>query len=71
MYIERERIRERVAPPSPPRVEHETFRYVEGPRPRSVVYDRPPRVSNRVVERERQRVVIGDEGRRRSSREYY
>lgn len=71
-YIERERIRERMAPP-PPKEEYETYRYVEAPRveqerrrSRSITYETNPRVSGRLVERER--VVVEDGGRRR---EYY
>lgn len=79
IYIERERIRERV---SPPRKEYDTFRYVEGPNPtreyggmgegeerverkrsRSITYQSNPRLSGRVTERER--VVVEDGGRRR------
>ena len=78
VYIERERIREKMAPPppqSPRRSEHEydTYRSVEPPRDegmerrsRSITYETNPRVSGRVVERER--VVVEDGGRRR---EYY
>lgn len=79
VYIERERIRERMAPPPPQRVEQEydTYRYVEPPvrdreesmdprRSRSITYETNPRASGRVVERER--VVVEDGGRRR---EYY
>lgn len=74
-YIERERIRERIAPP-PPKEEYETYRYVEAPRveqermerkrSRSITYETNPRLSGRLVERER--VVVEDGGRRR---EYY
>jgi len=73
VYIERERERVRVPPPAP-QPEYETFRYVEGPkeeredrrRSRSITYESNPRMSGRLVERER--VVIEDGGRRR---EYY
>ncbi len=77
-YIERERIRERMPPPSPEprREEYETYRYVEAPRveqerierrrSRSITYESNPRLSGRLVERER--VVVEDGGRRR---EYY
>jgi hypothetical protein len=75
-YIERERIRERLAP-VPPKEEYETYRYVEAPRveqerierrksSRSITYETNPRLSGRLVERER--VVVEDGGRRR---EYY
>ncbi|KAH6671116.1 hypothetical protein B0J14DRAFT_88595 [Halenospora varia] len=74
VYIERERIRERVPAPEPPsREEYETYQYVPAPaavdnrrRSRSITYETNPRVSGRVTERER--VVIEDGGRRR---EYY
>lgn len=76
MYIERERERVRMPPPPPPQPEYETFRYVKGPtgeeerderrRSRSITYESNPRMSGRLVERER--VVIEDGGRRR---EYY
>jgi len=72
-YIERERIRERGPPP---KEEYETYRYVEAPRAeqerierrrsRSITYETNPRLSGRLVERER--VVVEDNGRRR---EYY
>jgi len=70
VYIERERIRERMAPP-PQREELETYRYVEAPgkerrRSRSITYETNPRLSGRLVERER--VVVEDGDRRR---EYY
>lgn len=80
VYIERERVRERL-----PREEYDTFRYVEAPavrresgggvveerkrereRERSITYQSNPRLSGRVTERER--VVVEDGGRRR---EYY
>jgi hypothetical protein len=83
VYIERERIRERMAPPppSPRRSKQEYDMYVEAPssparyseeermvgrRSRSITYETNPRMSGRVVERER--VVVEDRGRRR---EYY
>ncbi|KAF4634389.1 hypothetical protein G7Y89_g3726 [Cudoniella acicularis] len=72
VYIERERIRERV-PQEPQRDEYDTYRYIEAPesrgerrRSRSITYETNPRVSGRLVERER--VVVEDGGRRR---EYY
>lgn len=74
-YIERERIRERLAPVLPSKEEYETYRYVEAPREqeraerrrsRSITYETNPRLSGRLVERER--VVVEDGGRRR---EYY
>lgn len=69
-YIERERIRERL----PPKEDYETYRYLEAPREeraerkrsRSITYETNPRLSGRLVERER--VVVEDGGRRR---EYY
>ena len=74
-YVERERIRDRIRPPSP-QEEYETYRYVEAPRveqekldrrrSRSITYETNPRLSGRLVERER--VVVEDGGRRR---EYY
>jgi hypothetical protein len=79
VYIERERIRERLTPSPRPvqKEELETYRYVEA-RPRgsedgrrrskSITYETNPRVSQRTVERERERVVEVDGGRRR---EYY
>lgn len=69
--IVRERIRERL----PPNEEYDTYRYVEAPREtermerrrsRSITYETNPRLSGRLVERER--VVVEDGGRRR---EYY
>ena len=73
--IIRERIRERVAP-VPTKEEYDTYRYVEAPREqsermerrrsRSITYETNPRLSGRLVERER--VVVEDGGRRR---EYY
>ncbi len=77
VYIERERERVRMNPsprPAPVKEEYETYRYVEGVGPReerrsrSITYETSPRVSGRVTERERERVVVEDEGRRR---EYY
>jgi hypothetical protein len=78
VYIERERERVRMNPspiPAPVKEEYDTYRYVEGVGPReerrrsrSIKYDSSPRVSGRVTERERERVVVEDEGRRR---EYY
>lgn len=75
VYIERERIRERMPPPQP-KEEYETYRYVEAPQPpvetidrqrsHSITYETNPRHSGRMVERER--VVVEDGGRRR---EYY
>lgn len=65
VYIERERERVRLAPERE-REEFETYRYVEGDgrrRSRSITYETNPRVSQRVVERER--VVVEDGGRRR------
>jgi len=67
-------------PPSPKREEYETYRYVEAPSPpprmsleggmdrrrsRSITYESNPRVGSRVMERERERVVVEDAGRRR------
>jgi hypothetical protein len=82
VYIERERVRERI---NPPESEYDTFRYVEAPMPprverrfdegeerverkrtRSITYQTNPRTSGRLIERER--VVVEDGGRRR---EYY
>jgi hypothetical protein len=69
VYIERERVRERVPPPAP---EYDTYRYVPGTgggddigrrRSRSITYETNPRNSGRMVERER--VVVEDNGRRR------
>lgn len=88
VYIERERIRERMDPGPEPRVSVEmvpAYRYVEGAGPpraseryieeemgrrrsRSITYETNPRLSARTVERERERVVVEDGGRRR---EYY
>ncbi|KAE8446866.1 hypothetical protein EG329_011497 [Mollisiaceae sp. DMI_Dod_QoI] len=86
VYIERERVRERL-PPGPQErqsQEYDTYRYVEAPTPvrrdegnggeerverkrsRSITYQTNPRLSGRLVERER--VVVEDGGRRR---EYY
>ena len=79
VYIEREREIVRMPPPEK-REAYETYRYVEAPkdqryleeerverrRSRSITYETNPRMSGRVVERER--VVIEDGGRRR---EYY
>jgi hypothetical protein len=69
VYIERERERVRMAPEQ----EYDTYRYVEAPkresmdvgrrRSRSITYETNPRLSGRVVERER--VVVEDGGRRR------
>jgi hypothetical protein len=74
VYIERERIRERIQPEPV-----DTYRYMEAPgkayvedggierrRSRSITYETNPRLSGRLVERER--VVVEDGGRRR---EYY
>lgn len=63
VYIERERVRERVVPEPV-----DTYRYVEAPgaerrRSRSITYETNPRLSGRLVERER--VVVEDGGRRR------
>jgi hypothetical protein len=73
VYIERERVRERIDPGPEPRRSVEmapAYRYVEGTgeprRSRSITYETNPRVSARTVERER--VVVEDGGRRR---EYY
>jgi hypothetical protein len=70
--IVRERIRERLTP-VPPKEDYDTYRYVEAPREqterkrsRSITYETNPRLSGRLVERER--VVVEDGGRRR---EYY
>jgi len=77
VYIERERERVRMKPAEP---EYDTYRYVEAPkkeqryledsierrRSRSITYETNPRLSGRLVERER--VVVEDGGRRR---EYY
>jgi hypothetical protein len=89
VYIERERVRERIDPGPEPRVSVEmvpAYRYVEGTggppraseryieeesgrrRSRSITYETNPRMSARTVERERERVVVEDGGRRR---EYY
>lgn len=80
VYIERERVRERIDP-GPERSSVEmvpAYRYVEGAGPprgieeeemrrsRSITYETNPRMSARTVERER--VVVEDGGRRR---EYY
>jgi len=73
VIVERARERVIVAPPPP---QFETYRYVPGMdgdeagrrRSRSVTYETNPRHSGRVVERERERVVIDEGGRRR---EYY
>ena len=72
--IVRERIRERLAP-VPPK-DYDTYQDVEAPREqteriersrsRSITYETNPRLSGRLVERER--VVVEDGGRRR---EYY
>jgi hypothetical protein len=73
-YIERERVRERFVPDSPRKEEYETYRYVEAPkednrhRSKSITYETNPRASGRTIERERERVVVEDGGRRR---EYY
>ena len=70
VYVEREIVRERMPPRSPPREEYETFRYVPAPGQRerdNDIYDDGPRVTSRVVERERIRAV-DDEARRG---EYY
>ncbi|KAF4633139.1 hypothetical protein G7Y89_g4976 [Cudoniella acicularis] len=68
VYIECERIRERV-PQEPPRDEYDTYRYIEAPesrgerrRRRSVTYEANPRVSGGLVKRER--VVVEDGGKR-------
>jgi len=81
VFIERER--ERVMLKPEPMQTYDTYRYVEGPRKdhryiedgemgrrrsRSITYETNPRLSGRVVERERERVVVEDGGRRR---EYY
>ncbi|KUJ22611.1 uncharacterized protein LY89DRAFT_305701 [Mollisia scopiformis] len=82
VYIERERVRERLPPVERASQEYDTYRYVEAPMPprkevvgeerierkrsRSITYQTNPRMSGRVVERER--VVVEDGGRRR---EYY
>lgn len=77
VYIERERERVRLSPAEP---EFDTYRYIEAPRKeqryiedgierrrsRSITYETNPRLSGRLVERER--VVVEDGGRRR---EYY
>ena len=87
VYIERERVRERIDPGPEMRRSVEmapAYRYVEGTGPpraseryieedgrrrsRSITYETNPRVSARTVERERERVVVEDGGRRR---EYY
>ena len=79
VYIERERETVRMPPPEK-RDEYDTYRYVEVPRDqryleedrmerrrsRSITYETNPRMSGRMVERER--VVVEDGGRRR---EYY
>ncbi len=85
VYIERERERVRMPPPSRPQEELETYRYVPGSghmepalggagdekrRSRSITYESNPRASGRVTERERERVVIEDEELGRR-REYY
>jgi len=77
VYIERERERVRLKPAE---LEYDTYRYIEAPmkeqryledgierrRSRSITYETNPRLSGRLVERER--VVVEDGGRRR---EYY
>ena len=88
VYIERERVRERIDPGPEPRRSVEmapAYRYVEGAggpprasdryieeegmrRSRSITYETNPRMSARTMERERERVVVEDGGRRR---EYY
>lgn len=82
---ERERVR-MPPPQVQPREEFDTYRYVPGSghmeggvggaekverrRSRSITYESNPRASGRVSERERERVVIEDEGQGRR-REYY
>lgn len=83
MYIERERVRERLTPPEP---EYNTFRYVEAPMPPRVERRGDEGLEERVEKKrsrsityqtnprtsgrltERERVVVEDGGRRR---EYY
>lgn len=79
VYIERERETVRLDPGPKPSGEMDVFTYMEQPRRdsrvslesggrRSITYETNPRLSSRTVERERERVIVEDGGRRR---EYY
>lgn len=80
VYIERERETVRVDPRPRPSKDIDVFQYIEQPSRRdrrvslesggrrSITYEANPRMSSRTIERERERVIIEDGGRRR---EYY